>query len=366
MPPAAPAPSWPDFLPERVLLETSGERRREAGRLHFSEALLFLLRHVSHPQLSELADWACNEPGNLHTSQISHMRNNRVRMLGTKALDALGRINQAAWVHRHRPQLLDSLGTAALTSRLEGILAAYQPLLDPISQEPLGSGALMAIYLGYLRLPIELARSLSPREAELLAGLIGEWLDGALSARGLSFRAAARRLQLAWPGEKAGAERLVRVIGGLEDYSARQLAEDWERIAIAAAVVLEEPKDPWALADELLATAKAAKAAEQVAEQAAGAIAGVAKAAEQVVTEAAEPAAGAKAASPGGAKAAGKSAARVTPIRGNSSKPAARPQGQPQARPTAPLQGEDGGKKGSKSPAPTGVAGKKPRPPAQP
>jgi hypothetical protein len=352
MPSAAPAPSWPDFLPERVLLETSGERRREAGRLHFSEALLFLLRHVSHPQLSELADWACNEPGNLHTSQISHMRNNRVRMLGTKALDALGRINQAAWVHRHRPQLLDSLGTGPLTSRLEGILAAYQPLLDPISQEPLGSGALMAIYLGYLRLPIELARSLSPREAELLAGLIGEWLDGALSARGLGFRAAARRLQLAWPGEKAGAERLVRVIGGLEDYSARQLAEDWERIAIAAAAVLEDPKDPWALADELLATAKAAKAAEQVAEQAAEPAAG-AKAAEQ-------------AASPGGAKAAGKSAARVTPIRGNSSKPAARPQGQPQARPTAPLQGGDGGKKGSKSPAPTGVAGKKPRPPAQP
>jgi hypothetical protein len=351
MPSAAPATSWPDFLPERVLLETSGEQRREAGRLHFSEALLFLLRHVSHPQLSELADWACNEPGNLHTSQISHMRNNRVRMLGTKALDALGRINQAAWVHRHRPQLLDSLGTGPLTSRLEGILAAYQPLLDPISQEPLGSGALMAIYLGYLRLPIELARSLSPREAELLAGLIGEWLDGALSARGLGFRAAARRLQLAWPGEKAGAERLVRVIGGLEDYSARQLAEDWERIAIAAAAVLEEPKDPWALADELLAAAKAAKAAEQVAEQAAEPAAG-AKAAEQ-------------AASPGGAKAAGKSAARVTPMRGNSSKPAARPQGQPQAKPTAPLQGDDGGKKGSKSQAPTGVAGKKLRPPAQ-
>lgn len=201
MPSAAPATSWPDFLPERVLLETSGEQRREAGRLHFSEALLFLLRHVSHPQLSELADWACNEPGNLHTSQISHMRNNRVRMLGTKALDALGRINQAAWVHRHRPQLLDSLGTGPLTSRLEGILAAYQPLLDPISQEPLGSGALMAIYLGYLRLPIEIPRSVTPEEAELLCCLIGEWLDGQISQRGLSFREAARRLQEAWEGE---------------------------------------------------------------------------------------------------------------------------------------------------------------------
>ena len=159
--PAAATP-WPSFLPEEGLLQISGTERREAGRLHFSEALLFLLRHVSHPQLSELADWACNEPGNLHTSQISHMRNNKVRMLGTKAVDALGRINQAAWVHRHQPELLKRLGTAPLTPRLEGILAAYQPLVDPTNQTPIGAGELMAIYLGYLRLPIEIPRSLTP------------------------------------------------------------------------------------------------------------------------------------------------------------------------------------------------------------
>ena len=260
MPRAVLASPWPTFLPESGLLQASGEQRREAGRLHFSEALLALLQHVSHPQLSELADWACNEPGNLHTSQISHMRNNKVRMLGTKALDALGRINQAAWVHRHQPQLLRQLGTAALTPRLEAILAAYEPLLDPISNEPLGCGEFMAIYLGYLQLPIEIQRTLSAKEAELLAGRIGEWLDAELSARGLNFREAARRLQQAWPGEKAGAERLVRVISGLEDYTAKQLAEEWERIATAAAAVLERESDPWGLADVLLEGAKASRA----------------------------------------------------------------------------------------------------------
>ena len=256
MPPAALATPWPAFLPEQVLLKSSGAERREAGRLHFSEALLFLLRHVSHPQLSELADWACNEPGNLHTSQISHMRNNKVRMLGTKAVDALGRINQAAWVHRHQPELLQRMGTAPLTPRIEGILAAYQSLVDPISNEPLGCGEFMAIYLGYLQLPIELPRSLTPEEAELLSGLIGEWLDGQISQRGLGFREAARRLQSFWEGEPAGAERLVRVIGGLDDYSPRQLAEEWERISAAAAELLALEQGPWELADALLGLAR--------------------------------------------------------------------------------------------------------------
>ena len=351
-----PAPPWPPFLPDRQLLQAAGGGRREAGRQHFSEALLFLLRYVSHPQLSELADWACNEPGNLHTSQISHMRNNKVRMLGTKAVDALGRINQAAWVQRHRPELLAELGTAPLTPRLSAILNAYQPLLDPISQEPLGSGALMAIYLGYLRLPIAQPRSLSAEQAGLLAGLIGEWFDAALSGRGLGFRAATRRVQLAWPGEKAGAERLVRVIGGLEDYSAKQLTADWERIAIVAAAVLELPSDPWALADELLAIAKdKAKA--------------------------------------GAGGATSKSAAQVTPIRSKRSKassspagpaaeqdappdavPAAEPDAEPPAPPpakrrtppAAPGQAKGGAKLSGKPQPPAGGTAKRRRQPSKP
>ena len=262
--PAASTP-WPAFLPEEGLLQLSGAERREAGRLHFSEALLFLLRHVSHPQLSELADWACNEPGNLHTSQISHMRNNKVRMLGTKAVDALGRINQAAWVHRHQPQLLARLGTAALTPRLEGILTAYQPLVEPASQSPIGAGELMAIYLGYLRLPIEIPRSLTTEEAELLCGLIGEWLDGQISQRGFGFREASRQLQEAWEGEQAGAERLVRVIGGMDDYSPRQLTEEWERISAAAIAVLALEQGPWELADALLELARQQKQKRPVA-----------------------------------------------------------------------------------------------------
>jgi hypothetical protein len=117
----------------------------------------------------------------------------------------------------------------------------------------------MAIYLGYLRLPIEIPRSLTPKEAELLCGLIGEWLDGQISQRGLGFREAARRLQEAWEGEQAGAERLVRVIGGMDDYSPRQLIEEWERISAAAIEVLALEQGPWELADALLELARQQK-----------------------------------------------------------------------------------------------------------
>ena len=247
------ASPWPSFLPDPSLLEAPGGQRREAGRQHFSDALVQVLRHVSHPQLSALADWACNETGNLHTSQISHMRNNKVRMLGTRAVDALGRINQAAWVVKHRPELLPQLGCGELTPAIEAILQRYEPLLHPERQEPLGAGDFMAIYLGYLTLPLSLPLVLTPEQAELLALRIGAWLDQQLSEQGLSFREGCKRLRQAWQGEPASADRLVRVIGGLEEYSPRQLADDWHVIAHAVCTVLELDCEPKDLAEKLLA-----------------------------------------------------------------------------------------------------------------
>jgi len=147
---------------------------------------------------------------------------------------------------------LPKLGTAAMTPRIQMILKAYQPLLHPISQEPLGAGDFMALYLGYLRLPIELPRSLSLTEAEQIAGLLGDWLEAQLEEKGLSFREASKQLQAAWSGEASGGKRLVRVLAGLEDYSPRQLADDWEAIGQALLTVLERGGDAWGLADELL------------------------------------------------------------------------------------------------------------------
>jgi hypothetical protein len=250
---AAPsADPWPPFLPDPALLGADGEERREGGRQHLSEAVLQILRHISHPQLSELADWACNEVGNLHASQVSHLRHGKLKMLGVKCVDALGRINQAAWVFHRQPALLERMGTAPLTPRIEAILRRYDPLVHPGREEPLGAADYMALYLGYLQLPVEAPLQLSEEQSAALAARIGVWLDGQLTEQGLSFREAARRLRLAWPGEASGAERLIRVIGGMEDYTPRQLSEEWERIAVASAAVLELEADARTLAERLL------------------------------------------------------------------------------------------------------------------
>ena len=97
--------------------------------------------------------------------------------------------------------------------------------------------------------------SLSSRQAELLAEKLGGWLDQAFSADGISFREAGQRLRSAWCGESFGVERLLRVVAGMEDYSPRQLADDWERIAASVAAALGRSLDPQQLAEELLGEA---------------------------------------------------------------------------------------------------------------
>ena len=62
---------------------TIGLNPKEANNEKLAEAVMeLLLEPLSHPTLSELADWACGEAGTLHTSQISHLRTGKAVMLG--------------------------------------------------------------------------------------------------------------------------------------------------------------------------------------------------------------------------------------------------------------------------------------------
>jgi hypothetical protein len=139
-----------------------------------------------------------------------------------------------------------------MTKRLQSLLAAYAPLVDPVSAEPLSSGDFLEIYLGYRQLPISLPRQLSQEEAEALSERLADWLDRELQAAGLGARAAGLRLQAAWSGEASGGKRLVRVLAGLEAYTTRQMLEDWECIAAAVGTVLGKPLDPGDLVDAVL------------------------------------------------------------------------------------------------------------------
>ena len=99
------------------------------------------------------------------TSQIRHLRNGKKVMIGKQAVEALGRINQAAWVARNRPWLLERLGPAPLSERIEGLVRRTSPLLHPISGHPRGAGDLLAPSMGRLRFAVDgvAAPSCEPR-----------------------------------------------------------------------------------------------------------------------------------------------------------------------------------------------------------
>jgi hypothetical protein len=229
---------WPPFLPPEKLLRLDGEQRREAGRKHFQEVMELLLAPISHPLLSELADWACNEPGCLHTSQISHLRNGKATMLGNKCVEALGRVNQAVWVARNRPWLLERLGTAALNERIEALVRRTHPLLHPLSGHPLGPGEFLALYMGSLRLPQAAQASLTAEQAQALAIRLGPWLDQALLERGLSLRKAAENLREQLPADRELLHRLLQVVAGFEDCDPTWLAVVWAELEPALAELL--------------------------------------------------------------------------------------------------------------------------------
>jgi hypothetical protein len=231
---------WPSFLPAEKLLRLEGPERREAGRRHFQAVMEQLLGSISHPLLSELADWACNEAGTLHTSQISNLRNGKAQMLGTKCVDALGRVNQAAWVARSRPWLLERLGTAPMSERIEALVRRYHPLLHPVSGEPLGAGDFLALYLGTLRLPLASEAALEPEQAQRLARGIGPWLDGELLEKGQSLRMAGERLAELCPGDPELVRRLLRVVAGFEPCDPGWLAMSWSELKPALEALLEQ------------------------------------------------------------------------------------------------------------------------------
>lgn len=193
-----------------------------------------------------LADWACNETGNLHTSQISHLRNAKMRMLGVKSLDALGRINTSAHAFKasrsgvKSRQQFKSMDTAQTTARIEEILERYEPVLHPETQEPLNAGDLMMIYLGYI-----VIEGVGPLENEVksydeAAKHLGSWVEELLEERGMRFREALAIVKSRWTGSDEGLVRFNGCASGISEYTGKDLGTDWPAITKVVSTLLDE------------------------------------------------------------------------------------------------------------------------------
>ena len=219
-----------------------GDQRREEGRTHFTSVLSFMLQNVSHPEMALLADWATNEPGCLHTSQLSHLRNQKMRMLGVKSLDALGRINTSAHVFKtDRSGAFRKLDTATTTPRIEEILERFDPVMNPATGEALDAGGLMMVYLGYLELP-ELVPSASVDDVAIAtaAKKIGGWMESLLEERGLKFRDGLALIKAKWTGTDKGRDLFCQVVAGMADYTTEQLRADLDNIAATVTELIDE------------------------------------------------------------------------------------------------------------------------------
>jgi hypothetical protein len=219
-----------------------GDQRRDEGRSHFTSIMNFMLNDVSHPEMALLADWACNESGNLHTSQISHLRNQKMRMLGVRSLDALSRINTSVHALKtDRKGEFRKMDTATTTTRIEEIAERFDPVLHPETKEPLNAGDLMMVYLGYLELPeLVPSSSVSDQAMAEAAKKIGTWVEALLEERGLKFRDGLQLIKDKWTGSDAGRDLFLQVVAGMADYKAEQLRGELDAIAKTVSSLIDE------------------------------------------------------------------------------------------------------------------------------
>lgn len=217
-----------------------GEKRRESGRAHFTKVLTLMLANVSHPEMAALADWATNEPGCLHTSQLSHLRNAKMRMLGVKSLDALGRINQCSDAFKNDRATYKTMGTAQATAKIEEILERYESVFHPDTGAPLNAGDLMMIYLGYLELDLPGASPEQEKRWSEAADKLGKFYEDLIEQRGIRFSDSRTEVQNNWTGTDAQLTKFISAVAGIADYSSEDLSDAWPAITKAIAVLMDE------------------------------------------------------------------------------------------------------------------------------
>lgn len=233
-------------------LTTDGEKRREQGRALFTKLLSYMLKDVSHPEMSALADWALDETGCLHTSQLSHLRNAKMRMLGVKSLDALGRINVAADLFkRGERKELKALGTAQTTARIEEVLERYEPIMnnDGVAMD---AGDLMMVYLGYIHLDLFEGEQ-EGKDWTKAAENLTAWIETLLEERGIRTREALAIIKREWPGTDDSRDKFCLVVAGVEDLTADELPDLWASIAVALRPIVDEDYTEQDLLDMVVA-----------------------------------------------------------------------------------------------------------------
>ncbi|MCT0225542.1 hypothetical protein [Synechococcus sp. CS-1328] len=229
-----------------------GHTRRELGRQHMSAVMIYWLarNQWSHPATEALATWALNETGVLHTSQISHIRNGKMRMMGVKTLDAFGAINLAVWAYQNRRDLFQKLGTAPVTSKIEGLIKDAFVIEDPRSGLPLDQGGWMLLYLGYIAITGVVGGARGDQSMEIAVSRFPQYASRLISRSGKDFIEVKAIAEKVFPARER-ASKLIAVAAGLDQYEPEELSLDAEGICKVFGLIDGMARTPRGLIDEL-------------------------------------------------------------------------------------------------------------------
>lgn len=237
----------------------SNEIRRDSGKNHISSLMIwwFAKNEWSHPIFSELADWALNETGSVHPSQLSHIRNKKMRMIGLKVLESFAQVNLAVYAYQkdkregtnRSDSLLSRLGVRTTTAQIEESIRDATVIMNPVTNEPCWQGDFMGIFLGYIKISGVLVgrTEYDPATMNVLASDVGP----AFATR---FKASQRDI---WEikniaksifGDELRANKLVAVATGLAKYDGNELQRDICEIALIMTEVTRAETTP----DEIL------------------------------------------------------------------------------------------------------------------
>ena len=201
--------------------------------------------------MEELAAWALKEAGALHTSQMSHIRNGRMRMLGVKTIDALGAINMATWAYHSSKDQLKQLNVDVTTKKIEELLADAKPLLHPITNEPLDAGGFMNLYLGYIKLEGVVGGASNAADFGSVATKIGSYLEAAIRSSGTDFLDAKKIFSRTFEGQPDKANKMVAAAASLDTYSKEELTADIAQICEALERLDGKTRTPETVVEEL-------------------------------------------------------------------------------------------------------------------
>ena len=198
--------------------------RRENGRQHMSATMIYWLARNSwsHPAFESLAVWAlAGETGAIHTSQVSHMRQNKMRMMGVKVLDCFGAINCAVWAYRNDRDLLKMMNIYSVPESIEILIRDAESILDPDSSLPLDQGGWMNLYLGYLRIPGVIGNTKDEVDLDKAALKLSKYIYQRITKSGSEFPVAKEAAAKAVGDEMAA--KMISVAVGLDSFTAAQL-----------------------------------------------------------------------------------------------------------------------------------------------